>query len=150
MSSEMTATNPDTVELQAESLLVDIKPSSEVAVNSMPSSESTADNQEQQWQPFWEKASTVFTYLSTYTNDFFKNYQPLLAVLGWLIAAVVTVKLTLAVLDAIHDIPLLSVILELIGLTAVTWFVARYLLSAANRQELLNEIKTFKEQILGL
>lgn len=150
MSSEITTTNNDTVEFPAEPLLVDIKPSSELVVNPLPSPEPKTETPEPQWQQLQEKTSAIFTYLSTYTNDFFKNYQPLLVALGWLLAAVLVVKLTLAVLGAIHDIPLLSVFLELIGLGYLVWFVTRYLLSAANRQELSNEINTWKAQVLGL
>lgn len=150
MSSEITTTNNDTVEVPVEPLIVEIKPSHELVVNSTPSPEPKAETQAPQWQQFQEKASAIFTDFSTYTNDFFKNYQPLLVALGLLFAGVVTIKLTLAVLDAIHDIPLLSVILELIGFGYLVWFVTRYLLSAANRQELSNEINTWKAQVLGL
>ncbi len=150
MSSEITTTNNDTIEVPAEPLIVEIKSSSELAVNPLPSPEPKTEPQEVQWQQFQEKASAIFTYLSTNTNNFFKTYQPLLVALGWLLAAIVMVKLILAVLGAINDIPLLSVILELIGLGYLVWFVTRYLLSAANRQELSNELKTLKAQVLGL
>ncbi|HEY9597230.1 MAG TPA: CAAD domain-containing protein [Cyanophyceae cyanobacterium] len=150
MSSEITTTNNDTIEVPAEPLIVEIKSSSEISVNPLPSPEPKTETQEVQWQQFQEKASAIFTYLSTYTNNFFKTYQPLLVALGWLLAAIVMVKLILAVLGAINDIPLLSVTLELIGLGYLVWFVTRYLLSAANRQELSNELKTLKAQVLGL
>jgi hypothetical protein len=59
------------------------------------------------------------------------------------------IKLTLALVDAINDIPLVALTLELIGLGYTSWFVYRYLLSAASRQELSEKVKTIKAQILG-
>jgi threonine/homoserine/homoserine lactone efflux protein len=62
---------------------------------------------------------------------------------------VVTVKVTLALLDALDDIPLIAPTLELIGLAYTTWFVYRYLLSAASRQELSQDFQNLKEQVFG-
>jgi len=37
----------------------------------------------------------------------------------------------------------------LIGMGYTGWFVYRYLLKASNRQELLTEVDSFKEQVVG-
>jgi hypothetical protein len=66
-----------------------------------------------------------------------------------LIAAAVTVKVVLAVLDALNDIPLLAPTFELIGIGYSAWFVNRYLLRAERRQELAQEVDTIKQQVLG-
>jgi hypothetical protein len=59
------------------------------------------------------------------------------------------VKVTLAVLDAIDDIPLLAPILQLVGIVYSGWFVWRYLLKDENRRELLAEIDALKAQVFG-
>lgn len=95
------------------------------------------------------KISVLFDKLPRYVANFFQKDKKLLPTLGWILAAFASIKLTLAVLDAIDDIPFLTLLLELIGIGYVTWFICRYLLSAANRQELVEEIQAFKEQLLG-
>ncbi|MDY7016278.1 MAG: CAAD domain-containing protein, partial [Cyanobacteriota bacterium] len=87
--------------------------------------------------------------LPQYVTQFFSDYkQPLLTV-GIFIVGIITVKVTLALLDAINDIPLLAPILELVGLGYTGWFVYRYLLKAADRQELIAEFNKLKMQVLG-
>jgi threonine/homoserine/homoserine lactone efflux protein len=65
------------------------------------------------------------------------------------LTAIITLKVAIAVLDAINDIPLLSPTFELIGIGYVTWFVLRYLAKSQTRQELNKKIQSFKQEILG-
>lgn len=146
MPSEIT-TSDEIIEVQAETPFVAINAEDELLVSKMQSTESSTENK---WQPFGERTSVFIDSIPTYLADFFNKYNQLLVTLGWILAAFATVKLTLALLDAINDIPLLPLLLELIGLGYVSWFVFRYLLSAASRQELVEAIQTFKEQFLGL
>jgi hypothetical protein len=44
---------------------------------------------------------------------------------------------------------LVAPLFELIGLGYTAWFVYRYLLSAASRQELSQEIQALKNQVFG-
>jgi hypothetical protein len=68
---------------------------------------------------------------------------------GLLLSGIVTVKVTLAVLDAINDIPLLAPTFELVGIGYTAWFVYRYLLKVETRQELTEEFKALKGQVVG-
>ena len=150
MTSEMTSeiTNAEeTVELTAELPLVESKTEDKLVVIQTPKAQSS--NQEQ-WRQFGVKTSVFITDLQNYAAEFFENYKPLLGSLAWLFAILVSVKLTLALLDAIDDIPLLDVSLELIGLGYVIWFIYRYLLTAASRQELSAEFNTLKKQVFNL
>jgi hypothetical protein len=65
------------------------------------------------------------------------------------VTSVVAVKVLLAVLDALNDIPLVAPSFELIGIGYSVWFVYRYLLKASSRQELSSEITTLKSQVVG-
>ena len=58
-------------------------------------------------------------------------------------------NITLSVLDAINHIPLLSPILELVGVGYSVWFVSRYLLKESTRAELVSEFDSLKEQVFG-
>jgi hypothetical protein len=145
MSSEI-PTNDDQVEIKMETTSVDDNAEQETVVGKIPPLESPLGDQLQQYGNI---ASEYINKLPSYFSDFFKNYKGLLITLGSIVAVFAGFKLIIALLGAINDIPLLALILELIGLAYVIWFVYRYLLSTANRQELAAEVKSIKEQFLG-
>jgi hypothetical protein len=68
---------------------------------------------------------------------------------GLILGAFIAVKITLAILDAINDIPLLAPLFELVGLAYTGWFVYRYMLKESTRQELVTEFEALKTQIMG-
>lgn len=146
MSSEI-ATSTDTIEVKAEMTDIDLNPKDKLVVSQKQSTELSTESE---WQQFGEKTSAFLNSLPSYVNDFFQKYQQLLIIGGLILVVLTSVKVILAVLDAINDIPLLALILELVGLGYTIWFVYRYLLSAATRQELSEEIKALKAQVLGL
>lgn len=118
----------------------------------MPASEpvngsSTGSNE--QWQQIWAKVSVWLADPIDYVVDFFQKYQRPIVTVLLVLSAFVAVKLTLAVLDALNDIPLFAPLLELVGLVYTVWFVYRYLWRAANRQELVENLNSFKDQVLG-
>ncbi|AZB72940.1 CAAD domain-containing protein [Synechococcus elongatus] len=79
----------------------------------------------------------------------FQQYrQPVIAV-GLAIATVILLKVALAVLGAINEVPLLEPTFEIIGLAYSAWFIYRYLLKAESRSELLVRFNTLKKQVLG-
>jgi hypothetical protein len=87
--------------------------------------------------------------LPKYFGEFFNEYRRPLLALGLIFGAFISVKLTLAILDAINDVPVLAPLFELIGLIYSGWFIYRYLLKASNRSELASEMNALKDQILG-
>ena len=88
-------------------------------------------------------------YLDKYFGEFFQEYKRPLIALGLFFGLFLTIKLTLAILAAINDVPVLAPMFELIGLLYSGWFVYRYLYKASNRSELASEMNALKEQILG-
>ncbi|WP_445632738.1 Cyanobacterial aminoacyl-tRNA synthetase CAAD domain-containing protein [Nostoc sp. DSM 114161] len=104
---------------------------------------------ESEWQQISRQFLEFFGQVPQYLSNFFKDYSQALITLSLIVAALVTVKVALAVLGAINDIPLLSPIFELIGIGYATWFTFRYLIKASNRQELANEIQFLRNQIVG-
>nr|WP_290223720.1 CAAD domain-containing protein [Trichocoleus desertorum] len=103
----------------------------------------------EQWRQIGERVSHYLGQLPELLSDFFSQYQRPLITLGLLFGGIVTVKLTLAILDAINDIPLLAPTFELVGIGYSAWFVYRYLLKVENRQELSQEIDALKQQVIG-
>jgi hypothetical protein len=110
---------------------------------------SSGDQSQEQWQEVVEKVSEFLSDLPQYLSSFFGEYKRPIVTVGLIFAAIISVKLVLAVLSAINDLPLLAPLFELIGLGYSAWFVYRYLLKASDRQELVQDFNALKEQVLG-
>jgi hypothetical protein len=108
-----------------------------------------ASKSENQWQQITDRIFQFLDQLPYYFNKFWAAYKLPVINFGLVLAAIITLKVVLTLLDAINDIPLLEPTLELIGIIYSTWFVLRYLLNASTRQELAAEIDSLKTQILG-
>lgn len=102
-----------------------------------------------QWQQYGERVATFLQTLPSYVTRFFTENRGPLGTIGLIVLALVSVKLILALLDAIDDIPLIAPTLELIGIGYTGWFIYRYLLTATSRQELSEQIKALKDRVLG-
>ena len=102
-----------------------------------------------QWLKYGEQVSGFLATLPEYLGSFFNRYKQPLVSIGLIVTAIVAVKVVLAILDALNDIPLVSPTFELIGIGYSTWFIYRYLLKASTRQELTDEITTLKSQVVG-
>lgn len=101
------------------------------------------------WMEYVNPVLETLAKVPDYIGEFFADNKKPLTTVGLIIAGLVTVKVTLAILDAIDDIPLLAPILELVGLGYTAWFVYRYLLKEENRKELIVEFEALKTQIFG-
>lgn len=104
---------------------------------------------DQPWQEWLEPVVDILAKVPEYVSQFFSEYQKPLTTLGLLLLAIVSVKIIVAVLGAIDDIPLLAPLLEMVGLGYSAWFVWRYLWKASNRKELLTEFDAIKNQVFG-
>lgn len=103
--------------------------------------------------------STVQEYLNIGTSfltqifDILKKVvdtnQKLLVNLLLIFLGIIAVKVTLAIISAINDIPLLAPTFELVGLGYTGWFVYRYLLTNSSRQELGQEFQALRNQVMG-
>ncbi len=102
-----------------------------------------------QWQRVGTQISDFLAQLPDYIGRFFNQYKQPIISLGLIFAAIITVKVVLAVIDALNDIPLLQPTFELIGIAYSVWFVNRYLLQSSRRQELAQQIDGLKQQVVG-
>ena len=59
---------------------------------------------------------------------------------------VLALKVVLAIMDALDDIPIVAPTLELIGVGYSVWFVSRYLLKSSTRQELAQKVEGVLKQ----
>jgi len=137
-----------TVSANSDTLNRDSTTASSVSTASIPSTDSTSETVEQ----VKRVASQIVDSLGEfpkYFGEFFQEYRRPLLALDLIFGAFISVKLTLAILEAINDVPVLAPLFELIGLIYSGWFIYRYLLKASNRSELASEMNALKDQILG-
>jgi hypothetical protein len=104
---------------------------------------------QEQWMKYGQQISGFLGTLPDYVGNFFNQYKQPIVSVGLVVTTIVTVKVLLAVLDSLNDIPLVAPTFELIGIGYSAWFVYRYLLKASTRQELTSEITTLKSQVVG-
>jgi CAAD domains of cyanobacterial aminoacyl-tRNA synthetase len=109
----------------------------------------TAETPTSQLQDIKDQVLTILSELPAYASNFFTEYQKPLVTVGLFLAGAISIKVMLGVLDALNDVPLVAPFFELIGIGYTGWFVYRYLLNASSRQELLTEIDSLKEQVVG-
>ena len=95
------------------------------------------------------KGVEVVSNLDTILGNFFSEYRQLIISLGLGFGAIVAVKLTLALLSALNEIPLVEPILELVGLGYTAWFVTRFMLKSEKRQEFYAKFNDTKDAVLG-
>lgn len=142
----MTQANPSgETELKTATVEVEVNLEKPGAIALLP----PADDSAAQLQDIKNQVLSVLSELPANVSSFFQEYQKQIVTIGLIAAGGITLKVTLAVLDSLNDIPLLSTAMELVGMGYSGWFVYRYLLRASNRQELSAEIDSIKEQFLG-
>jgi hypothetical protein len=110
---------------------------------------STSPEANEQWRRIGERVSAFLADLPDYVGEFFSEYKRPLISLGLVLAAFVSVRLVLAILDSLDDIPLLAPTFELIGMGYSAWFIYRYLWQASNRKELADSFDSLKRRVLG-
>jgi hypothetical protein len=133
-------------EYTAEPVSVEVTPTQDsgILIKSSPANQSS-----EQWRQIGEKISEFLADLPDYLSDFFGEYKRPIVTVGLIIAAFIAVKLLLAILGAINDVPLLAPLFELVGIGYAAWFVYRYLWKAENRRELATDFNSLKAQVLG-
>ncbi|WNZ27406.1 hypothetical protein HJG54_31475 [Leptolyngbya sp. NK1-12] len=147
-NNEIVKVEPETTDLAAAST-IDANAANQdlnqVVIEDVPSDPTSAED----WQRFQQDAKAFLRNLSQSTAKLFGENRSLLISLGWIVLALVSFKLLLAIVDAINDIPLLPSLLELVGIGYITWFIYRYMLNARSRQELSDQINQIKAEFLG-
>jgi len=127
-------TRPENIEVSSAGTIVTIPPTTQ---------------SDEQWKKVGTQVSEFLSKLPNLIGKFWADYKDPIISLGLIFAAIITVKVVLAVIDALNDIPLLAPTFELIGIAYSAWFVNRFLLKASNRQDLAQEIEKLKQQVVG-
>eukprot|EP01025_Chloroclados_australasicus_P043647 TRINITY_DN4683_c1_g1_i2.p3 TRINITY_DN4683_c1_g1~~TRINITY_DN4683_c1_g1_i2.p3 ORF type:complete len:141 (+),score=16.03 TRINITY_DN4683_c1_g1_i2:185-607(+) len=71
------------------------------------------------------------------------------AAVALLITGVVAVYVLNGVVNAVHSVPIISGVFELVGIFVSSWFVYRYLVFGPDREELKANINDFFKKVAG-
>lgn len=145
MSTEMTQDN-ESVEMNTANTRLELTSQPEARMNRKPSEEYSATRT---LQAMKESAIELFAPVSDAITILLRQNKGILVILGWALLAMVGLRILSALLDAINDLPLIPILLELIGIAYIVWFVYRYLMKANTRQELVQQIDQIKQDIVG-
>lgn len=99
-----------------------------------------------------QTVSQISTLSKQYLNrvvSFIRDNGQLFTTVGLVLLALILFRVLLTLLDTIDDIPLLTPLLKLIGLSYLIWFTNRYFLRTSTRQELAQTVRDYKEQFFG-
>lgn len=107
------------------------------------------DKSDQQWRQIGAQVAKFLAQLPDYLGRFFNTYRQPIVSVALIMAAIISLKVVLAIIDALNDIPLLSPTFQLIGIGYCVWFVNRYLLKTSNRQELLGQLQSLKQEVIS-
>lgn len=121
--------------------------STETGGSLSPAGSSPAENA--QFQETLDQVYEILSKLPDYIGDFYGKYRQPIVTVALIVVALISVKLVLALLGAINEVPLLAPTFELVGLGYAGWFAYRYLLRVSSRKELAKEFKGLKAQVVG-
>ena len=96
---------------------------------------------EKWWWQVGTQILVLLAQLPDYLGKLFNEYKQQSISVALILAAIITLRAILAIIDALNDIPLLETTLELVGIGYSVWFTGRYLLRDSGRQELSQVIQ---------
>lgn len=97
-------------------------------------------------QEIVSRSYSFLVALPNFVGSFFNQYRQLITSIALIVGLAISLKVALAIIDALNDIPLVAPTLELVGIGYSIWFISRYLLMASKRQELVQQTQTLLER----
>jgi hypothetical protein len=100
-----------------------------------------------QAQRIGNQVSDFLAELPDKISRFYQEYKLPVISFALLVAAIITLRIGLAVLGAVNDLPFVRPFFELVGMGYTFWFTYRYLLKDTTRKELAGAFNSAKKQI---
>eukprot|EP00882_Tetradesmus_deserticola_P006760 GHRQ01007116.1.p1 GENE.GHRQ01007116.1~~GHRQ01007116.1.p1 ORF type:complete len:149 (+),score=63.37 GHRQ01007116.1:349-795(+) len=94
---------------------------------------------------FNESLSNTTSYLQTKWEET-EDKPAALAITGGALLLLVAAS---SVVDAVDKIPIISDLIELVGVVVTGWFTYRYLVFGPDREELVSNVKAFLNKVYG-
>lgn len=101
------------------------------------------------WERDRAQIEDFFNDPMKYVSTFWQEYKPIVYILGAFLATLFTLKVVFGIIGFVTSLPIISGLLELVGIGYTIWFVNRYLLKAETRQELSQKMETMKQDVIG-
>ncbi len=122
-------------------------PDVKVIIEPEPQTAFSPTNQSiQKGQWLFTQVRDFLSQLSENLGNLFGENQQLFINLGLIFGAIIAFRVSLAVISAINEIPLVAPTFELVGIGYSIWFISRYLLNTSSRQELGQKIQDFLDK----
>lgn len=104
---------------------------------------------QQKWEEAGENLAQLLLVWLNRLQQIYQEHKKTIIRTGLVLALVPFLAILFTVLAVINLIPFVAPALKLIGFGVTIWFIYRYLLLAAKRQELLQKVQVLKVRILG-
>jgi len=101
------------------------------------------------WERDRAQIEDFFNEPMKYISAFWQEYKPIAYVLGTILLTLVTLKVVFGIIGFFMNLPVISGLLELVGIGYTVWFVSRYLMKAETRQELSQKVEEIKQEVIG-
>ncbi len=91
----------------------------------------------------------IFSFLEGlpgYVGSWFNKYKQPIISIGVICGVAIALRVVVAILDALDDIPVVAPTFELVGVGYSVWFISRYLLKSSTRQELAQKLEGVLKQ----
>jgi len=134
-------TDPTEITTPAETTSVEVTAADKAALARTSSAQASS-------QAAIARVRQFLANIFVYVKEFFAEYQSELKNVALLLAGLIILYFLIAILDAIHDLPLLAPFFELVGVGYTAWFVVRYW-KASHRQKLWQQVRDTVDEILG-
>lgn len=108
-----------------------------------------AKQSDEKWQHIVTTFSNYLGNLPDNTGRFFNEYRQPITNVVLILVTLISLRVVLAVLDALDAFPMVLPTFELIGIGYSIWFVKRYLLTVEDRRELFNKVEEIKNQFFS-
>ncbi|MER3435203.1 MAG: hypothetical protein C4288_17750 [Leptolyngbya sp. ERB_1_1] len=101
------------------------------------------------WERDRAQIEDFFNDPMKYISAFWQEYKPIVYVLGAILLASIVLKVVFGIIGFFTNLPIISGLLELVGIGYTIWFVSRYLVKAETRQELSQKVEEIKQDVVG-
>lgn len=82
-------------------------------------------------------------------GNFISTNQRIILSIGLIVFTLITIKILAELLTAIHQIPALAPVLEIVGIVQSVIFANRFLFRSDDRQKLFSQLNQFKQEVIG-
>ena len=143
--AENSSVNSTDVNTDAESPTVEVNPKEGSILDKLTNGDANPED----WQQILKRVYAFLSKLPEPVMKFFNEYRQLIIIIAAGFGAFVSVKVLLAMLGALNEIPLVAPTFEMVGIFYAGWLIFRYAPTAEKRQDFQKDFNSIKDRVLG-